>query len=80
MGFSCFCVVLKIMKETVFLFEPRKLKTFLTSRKLFIQFVGGFCVSDYLFASHFPSLEANDFRVDFKGFRTQESFKDKKSG
>ena len=78
MGFSCFCVVLKIMKETVFLFEPRKLKTFLTSRKLFIQFVGGFVFLIICLFS-FSSLEANDFELTLKDLGHKSRSKIKKA-
>ena len=65
MGFSCFCVAVKIMKETLLLLEPHILKTFLTGRQFFAKFVGGF-VFLVIGLLSFSAVEANDFELTLK--------------
>ena len=78
MGFSCFCVVLKIMKETIFLSEPHKLGPRLTYRKLCAQFVGGF-VFLVIGLLSFSAVEANDFELTLKDLGNKSRSKIKKA-
>ena len=65
MGFSCFCVAVKIMKETLLLLEPHILKTSLTSQKFFAKFVGGFVFVVICLLS-FSAVEGSDFELTLK--------------
>ena len=65
------------MKETVFLFQPRKLGTRLTGRKLCAQFVGGF-VFLVIGLLSFSAVEANDFELTLKDLGNKSRSKIKK--
>ena len=66
------------MKETVFLFQPRKLGTRLTGRKLCAQFVGGF-VFLVIGLLSFSAVEANDFELTLKDLGNKSRSKIKKA-
>ena len=66
------------MKETVFLFQPRKLGTRLTGRKLCAQFVGGFVFLAIGLLS-FSAVEANDFELTLKDLGNKSRSKIKKA-
>ena len=78
MGFSCFRVVLKIMKETIFLSEPHKLGSCLSGRKLLVQFVGVFLFVVIGLLS-FSAVEANDFELTLKDLGHKSRSKIKKA-
>ena len=78
MGFSCFCVAVKIMKETLLLLEPHILKTFLTGRQFFANFVGGF-VFLVIGLLSFSAVEANDFELTLKDLGHKSRSKIKKA-
>ena len=78
MGFSCFRVVLKIMKETIFLSEPHKLGSCLSGRKLLVQFVGVFLFVVIGLLS-FSAVEANDFELTLKDLGNKSRSKIKKA-
>ena len=78
MGFSCFCVAVKIMKETLLLLEPHILKTFLTGRQFFAKFVGGF-VFLVIGLLSFSAVEANDFELTLKDLGHKSRSKIKKA-
>ena len=78
MGFSCFRVVLKIMKETIFLSEPHKLGSCLSGRKLLVQFVGVFLFVVIGLLS-FSAVEANDFELNLKDLGHKSRSKIKKA-
>ena len=78
MGFSCFRVVLKIMKETIFLSEPHKLGSCLSGRKLLVQFVGVFLFLIIGLLS-FSAVEANDFELTLKDLGHKSRSKIKKA-
>ena len=78
MGFSCFRVVLKIMKETIFLIEPHKLGSCLSGRKLLVQFVGVFLFVVIGLLS-FSAVEANDFELTLKDLGHKSRSKIKKA-
>jgi len=66
------------MKETVFLFQPRKLGTRLTGLKLCAQFVGGF-VFLVIGLLSFSAVEANDFELTLKDLGNKSRSKIKKA-
>ena len=66
------------MKETVFLFQPRKLGARLTGRKLCAQFVGGF-VFLVIGLLSFSAVEANDFELTLKDLGNKSRSKIKKA-
>ena len=66
------------MKETVFLFQPRKLGARLTGWKLCAQFVGGF-VFLVIGLLSFSAVEANDFELTLKDLGNKNRSKIKKA-
>ena len=78
MGFSCFCVAVKIMKETLLLLEPHILKTSLTSQKFFAKFVGGFVFVVICLLS-FSAVEGSDFELTLKDLGHKSRSKIKKA-
>ena len=78
MGFSCFLVVVKRMKETFFLFEPHKLGAVLIGRKILTQFFGVF-VFLLMGLLSFSIVEANDFELALKDLGNKSRSKIKKA-
>ena len=66
------------MKETLLLLEPHILKTFLTGRQFFANFVGGF-VFLVIGLLSFSAVEANDFELTLKDLGHKSRSKIKKA-
>ena len=66
------------MKETLLLLEPHILKTFLTGRQFFANFVGGF-VFLVIGLLSFSTVEANDFELTLKDLGHKSRSKIKKA-